>query len=63
MVDVWQAGGAQGADEESTVRVRLATRAELLVATLHRPPPLRFWEQVTFRVKLFLDVRLFNQKL
>ena len=35
MVDVWQAGGAQGADEESTVRVRLATRAELLVATLH----------------------------
>ena len=36
MVDVWQAGGAQGAaNEESTVRVRLATRAELLVATLH----------------------------
>ena len=63
MVDVWQAGGAQGADEESTVRVRLATRAELLVATLHTAQAAaEVLGTSDVSSETVLEVRLFNQK-
>ena len=65
MVDVWQAGGAQGADEESTVRVRLATRAELLVATLHTAQAAAAEVLGTSDVssETVLDVRLFQPEV